>query len=39
MIQKCVESIQTMPRIEKIRILSRKGKVEIDRVTGVQAQR
>lgn len=38
LIQKCVESIQTMPRIEKIRILSRKGKVEIDRVTGVQAQ-
>ncbi|XCS12872.1 DEAD/DEAH box helicase family protein [Aeribacillus pallidus] len=38
LIQTCIESIQTMPRIEKIRILSRKGKVEIDRVTGVQAQ-
>lgn len=38
LIQKCIESIQTMPRIEKIRILSRKEKVEIDRVTGVQAQ-
>ena len=38
LIQKCIESIQTMPRIEKIRILSRKGKVEIDCVTGVQAQ-
>ncbi|MED4302084.1 DEAD/DEAH box helicase family protein [Geobacillus stearothermophilus] len=38
LIEKCIKSIQDMAPINKIRILSRKGKVEIDRVTGVQAQ-
>ncbi|EMT45810.1 type III restriction-modification system endonuclease [Anoxybacillus flavithermus] len=36
LIQKSIKSIQNMPRIEKIRIISRKDQLEIDRIKGVQ---
>ncbi|AMV10622.1 type III restriction endonuclease subunit R [Geobacillus thermoleovorans] len=38
LIDLCIAAIQEMRPIEKIRIVSRKGRVEIDHVTGVQAQ-
>ena len=38
LIQKSIKSIQHMPRIEKIRIISRKDQLEIDRVEGVQLE-
>ncbi|WP_339170242.1 DEAD/DEAH box helicase family protein [Anoxybacillus sp. FSL W8-1294] len=38
LIQKSIKSIQHMPRIEKIRIISRKDQLAIDRVEGVQLE-
>ncbi|KHF31031.1 Type III restriction enzyme, res subunit [Anoxybacillus sp. BCO1] len=38
LIQKSIKSIQHMPRIEKIRIISRKDQVAIDRVEGVHLE-
>ncbi|KFZ42894.1 type III restriction endonuclease subunit R [Anoxybacillus flavithermus] len=38
LIQKSIKSIQNMPRIEKIRIISRKDQLAIDRVEGVQLE-
>ncbi|MEK4883364.1 DEAD/DEAH box helicase family protein [Bacillus sp. FSL W8-0223] len=38
LIKKSVESIQKMPRIDKVRILSQKEKVTMDKVEGIQGQ-
>ncbi|MBB5354802.1 restriction endonuclease [Anoxybacillus mongoliensis] len=38
LIQKSIKSIQNMPRIERIRIISRKDQLAIDRVEGVQLE-
>ncbi|MGG6431970.1 type III restriction-modification system endonuclease [Anoxybacillus sp. D401a] len=38
LIQKSIKSIQSMPRIEKLRIVSRKDQVAIDRIEGVHLE-